>query len=379
MDVPYSDRGVQLFSQNQDFDGAGIATDDMIVKTADGYGYSTGVPGGVSKIEAGNTSVECIDAGTGQVDIDVDATNVGKWNVADGLNLVTSKLAIGGAKGSAGNVLTSDSANVSWAAPAAQSSISQNNSNVTVTDAGTGNIKLDCDVTDVVEVTTALGLDLKTSKLSVNGGLGSDGQVLTSTGTGCAWEAAGDAAYWFCFPASSWGVANSNVEIEQGGDPDTTIGNAGDTGKCQYGEAMRTSFYCPTDTLSYARLYFFGTATTTTAWLYFRVCEPRNATDDMNLNNGGLYTGGLGSSPTVQTETVTSGDNRIDYWDLLASPTSLASLTGYVSGSASSDTIIKEGNVVHIEVQAGANDGNEFGTGVPGREFRLYHLVLKFT
>ena len=70
------------------------------------------------KIEEGNTSVECIDAGTGQVDIDVDATPIGKWNVANGLDLLTSKLAIAGAKGNAGDVLTSDGANVSWTAPA---------------------------------------------------------------------------------------------------------------------------------------------------------------------------------------------------------------------------------------------------------------------
>ena len=121
--IPYSSSRIPSLGQinNVTIDTGTLLNDNIITySTATNTWNNAVIPAAPtpSKIEQLNTSVECIDTGTGQVDVDVDATPVVKITLADGLDLLTSKLAVAGAKGSAGDILTSSGTTVSWAAPA---------------------------------------------------------------------------------------------------------------------------------------------------------------------------------------------------------------------------------------------------------------------
>ena len=93
-----------------------------------------------NEISQGNSSVIVTDAGTGLITFTTDGVAEAAINTANGLNLLTSKLTVAGSDGDAGDVLTSDGTNVSWAAPSTPpfgTTIEQLNTSVVVSDTGT--------------------------------------------------------------------------------------------------------------------------------------------------------------------------------------------------------------------------------------------------
>ena len=108
--------------------------------------------------------------------------------------LETDNLTVGGAQGSDGQVLTSTGSGVAWedASGGAVSAINNATANELVT-IGSTTTELDATTLDISGDADIDGT-LETDNLTVGGAQGSDGQVLTSTGSGVAWEDAGGGA-----------------------------------------------------------------------------------------------------------------------------------------------------------------------------------------
>lgn len=119
--LPPMENNSKTLGQILDVDIADQTAGLVLTSLGSNLGYDLKVAGSVvgsNKIEQLNSSVIVTDTGTGEIVVDADGTDIAKFTVADGLDLLTSKLAIAGAKGSAGNILTSNGTTVSWAAPA---------------------------------------------------------------------------------------------------------------------------------------------------------------------------------------------------------------------------------------------------------------------
>ena len=140
-----------------------------------------------------NSSVIVTDTGAnnGLINFTTDGVLEASINGTNGLNLVRSKLTVAGDDGNAGDVLTSDGVNVSWVAPTTTTNeISQLNSSVIVTDTGAnGLINFTTDGVLEASINGTNGLNLVTSKLTVDGVAGAAGDVLTSNGVSVSWVA----------------------------------------------------------------------------------------------------------------------------------------------------------------------------------------------
>lgn len=112
--------------------------------------------GGVqSKIEKNDTKVQSIDSGSGYIIHQVDGVEQVRISVANGLDLVTSKLSVAGASGTSGDILTTNGTTVSWAAPVASVSdkIEEGNSKIEVVDSGNGYIIHEVDGVETTRTT----------------------------------------------------------------------------------------------------------------------------------------------------------------------------------------------------------------------------------